>query len=443
MLMRKPAIGLLAATIFYSMAYTPAANAQTLQELKAQIDALSKKVAELERKEAQKKKETKTKSSDLKVKWKGAPELSSPDGKFKMKIRGRLFFDYASVSVKDGAGTSIPGDKINGTEVRTARFGVEGIVYRNVKYKFEIDFAGNEVAVKDAYVQYKFKPLSLTAGQFKHMNSLEEQQSSRYITFKERASFTDAFKLSRRVGIAVGTGGKNWTVKAGYFFEGFGSTNGSANDDNMFAARATFSPDFGGDVKIHLGTSFFSRSKSGDVYNHGYSQRPHDHQSNKYVKSEKFDITRETFLGVEMAAVMGPFSAQTEWTWMKNRLSVSETNTASDPVYNGGYVELSYYITGESRSYSGRKGVVGRTKVKNPVSEGGMGAWQVAVRYDVIDLVHETFGEKQDSYIIGLNWHLNNYARIMTNYSHSTVKDSAGLKNNTINAIGTRFQVDW
>ena len=27
---------------------------------------------------------------DLKVKWKGAPELSSADGKFKMKVRGRL-----------------------------------------------------------------------------------------------------------------------------------------------------------------------------------------------------------------------------------------------------------------------------------------------------------------------------------------------------------------
>src|SRR5262245_32640742 len=31
---------------------------------------------------------------DLKVKWKGAPELSSADGKFKMKVRGRVEVDY-------------------------------------------------------------------------------------------------------------------------------------------------------------------------------------------------------------------------------------------------------------------------------------------------------------------------------------------------------------
>ena len=34
---------------------------------------------------------------DLKVKWKGAPEFSSADGKFKMKVRGRLQADYNAI----------------------------------------------------------------------------------------------------------------------------------------------------------------------------------------------------------------------------------------------------------------------------------------------------------------------------------------------------------
>lgn len=436
---RKPLLGLLAATALCSVAFAPEASAQTLQELKTQIDLLSKKVEELEKKETAEKK-----GSDLKVKWKGAPEFSTADGKFKMKVRGRLYFDYGNVSAKDGAGTAVPADKVNGTEVRTARLGVEGVVFKNVKYKFEADFAGNDVTVKDAYIQYVFKPVSVSVGQFKHMNSLDEQTSSRYITFMERASFTDAFKLSRRVGISVGTGGNNWTAKAGYFFEGFGSTNASKNDENLFAARVTFSPDVIDGVKIHTGASFFSRSENGETYNHGYSQRPHNHQtSNKYVSSQKFDIERENFFGLELAAIMGPFSAQAEWAWMKNTLASTEITTSENPSYNGGYVELSYYVTGESRSYSGKKGGIGRTKVKNPVNEGGMGAWQIAARYDVIDLVHEAFGEKQDTYILGVNWHLNNYARIMANYSHSKVKDASGVQNNKIDAIGARFQVDW
>jgi len=379
----------------------------------------------------------------LKVKWEGAPELSSADGNFKMKIRGRLYFDYGSVTVKDGAGTKIPSDKINGTEVRTARLGVEGVVYKNIKYKFEADFEGNNSTVKDAYIQYHFKPVSLKVGQFKHMTSLEEQTSSRYITFMERASFTDAFKFSRRVGIAIGSHGKNWTASAGYFFEGIGSTNKSANDKNLYAARVTFSPEIGKNMKVHLGASFFERNNNGMVFNHGYSQRPHNHQSMKFVTSQKFDITKETFYGVELASVMGPLAAQAEWGWMKNNLASTETLTRSDPTYNGGYVSLSYFITGESRAYHANKGSFGRTKVLRPVSEGGIGAWQVAARYDVIDLTHETFGEKQDTYLVGVNWYLNNYARIMANYSHSDVKDSAGVKNNKIDAFGARFQVDW
>ena len=434
---KNPVLRLLAATAICSVAFVPVASAQSLQELKDQLSVLTKKVEALEKAEAKKK------STGMKVKWKGAPEFSSADGAFKMKIRGRLYFDYGSVTAKDGAGVNIPADKINGTEVRTARLGVEGLLFKNVKYKFEADFEGNKVTVKDAYMQYKFKPVSVTVGQFKHMNSLEEQTSSRYITFMERASFTDAFKLSRRVGIALGSHGKNWTVKAGYFFEGFGSTNATANDSNLFAARATFSPHVADGVKVHVGASFFSRNENGMIYNHGYKQRPHNHQSEKYVRSQKFDIDRETFFGLELASVMGPFSAQAEWAWMKNSLASTETATAKDPSYNGGYISLSYFVTGESRSYSGKKGSFGRVKVANPVNEGGSGAFQIAARYDVVDLVHETFGEKQNTLLLGVNWHLNNHSRIMANYSHSNVKDSVGVTNNKIDAIGARFQVDW
>ena len=44
---------------------------------------------------------------DLKVKWKGAPELSSKDGKFRMKVRGRLNADYNGIN-QDEDITGIP-----------------------------------------------------------------------------------------------------------------------------------------------------------------------------------------------------------------------------------------------------------------------------------------------------------------------------------------------
>jgi phosphate-selective porin OprO/OprP len=370
--------------------------------------------------------------SGFKVKFKGAPEISSNDGMFKMKLRGRLFFDYGKVS------SDVLGDTgVNGTEVRTARLGIEGAVFKSVKYKFEIDFSGGGTTVKDAYIEYAMKPISFKVGQFKHMNSLEEQTSSRYMTFMERGSFTDAFKLSRRVGIAAGTKGDNWTISAGYFFEGMGSTNSSANDANLFAARATFGPKFD-NIQLHLGVSYFSRSQNGAVYNLGYKQRPHNHQAGKYVKSNNFDVTGENFFGLEFAAIAGPLSAQAEWGFMSNNTE----NSSNEPSYNGGYVQLSYFLTGEKRSYKANKGSFGSVKVNNDITSGS-GAFEIAARYDVIDLTFEDTGSKQNSYQVGLNWYLNNYARIMLNYSNAKVKNYAGSDVASIDAIGARFQVNW
>ena len=78
-----------------------------MQEIQAQIDqmqatikALQKQVqdAKAQASAAQTTAESaKGSDLDLKVKWKGAPELSSSDGKFKMKVRGRPQVDYNNV----------------------------------------------------------------------------------------------------------------------------------------------------------------------------------------------------------------------------------------------------------------------------------------------------------------------------------------------------------
>ena len=58
------------------------------------------------------------------------------------------------------------------------------------------------------------------------------------------------------------------------------------------------------------------------------------------------------------------------------------------PTYDGWYIDASWYITGETRNYEASTGEFGRTKVKRPVygGSGGWGAWQIAGRYDVLDL---------------------------------------------------------
>ncbi len=434
---RKFTIGLLTATALYSVAFTPVASAQSLQELKAQIDILSKKIEELEKKEA-----VKT-LSDVKVKWKGAPEFSSTDGKFKMKIRGRIFTDYGNISAKDAAGNTIAGEKVDATEFRTARLGVEGVVFRTVKYKFEVDLKGGGSEIKDAYLQWGMKPLSLKFGQFKTPNSLEEQTSSRYITFMERGAFTDAFSLARQIGVAVGYAADDVSFTAGLFQGDF--SNGDSQQDRTYAARVTFGPKLSdGDVQLHVGVSIRYRELS-DGEGARYRQRPHSHLANNRYISADFtgtnigDAESDTFYGFEAAGIMGPISLQGEYAI----LSVNRIDTNNNVSLSGGYISASYFITGESRGY--KKGVMGRAKVKSPVNEGGMGAWQLAVRYDTIelnDMDEAILGGKQNTFLFGVNWHLNNYVRFMANYSHSDITNGDyGVTD--VNALGARFQVDW
>ncbi|RMF14993.1 MAG: hypothetical protein D6757_05340, partial [Alphaproteobacteria bacterium] len=116
-----------------------------------------------------------------------------------------------------------------------------------------------------------------------------------------------------------------------------------------------------------------------------------------------------------------------------------------------GYVDVSWFFTGEQRAYHPDKGSFGRIKVRRPVFEGGPGAWQIALRYDRIDLSDEgILAGEQNSFIAGINWYLNRHTRVMFNYAHAditkafapTSKGDVRGKNNA-DSVGMRAQVDW
>ena len=143
-----------------------------------------------------------------------------------------------------------------------------------------------------------------------------------------------------------------------------------------------------------------------------------------------------------------------------------------DPTYNGWYVDASYWLTGETRNYEGDTGEIGRPKVKHPVrGAGGWGAWQIAGRYDVLELSDKnnllfgwgavdqtkvvacsTCGD-QKTWLIGVNWWLNDYTRLALNVTQSKISGGNSLnavgtaanKNNgaDITGVGLRAQVDW
>lgn len=376
-----------------------------------------------------------------------SPTIKSADGQFELKLRGRLFVDGGFVEDDDEAFDT------RATELRAARIGVEGTAWRDFDYILEVDFEDSDVSIADAFVEYggeAIDPFFVRAGQFKTPNSLEEQTSSRFTTFMERAAFTDAFDLDRRIGLGAGAGGEDWSVAAGLF----GQNTSEVGEDEGYAAaaRGTYAFRFGEDRLLHLGGSTRYRDLDNDPDDDtaAYQQRPFFDFTDNFSADtgDVADAQGDTLLGGEAALVLGSFSLQAEaaHTWLSR-----DGEDDVDGLW-GGYLSASYFLTGETRTYRGEEGRFDRVKVGNPLQEdGGTGALELALRLDYLDLNGDDLGVdagEQVSYIAGLNWYANNHVRLMLNGAVTQVEDGEDAGNldgssNTIYGAGVRAQVDF
>jgi phosphate-selective porin OprO/OprP len=482
-----------------------AANAASTAELEAALKAMQAQMAILQKQVEEAKAQAaaaQTAASnaggsdlDLKVKWKGAPELSSSDGKFKFKVRGRIMTDYNGIDQDE----PITGEgDISAVELRRARLGVEGVVWYDWKYKFEIDFADNEVAVKDAYLAYAnwWKSVEMSeirAGNFYVYGSLEEVTSSRFITFNERAAFIDAFWTSgdgdRQIGAGVLLGDDHWSFQTGWYGASVGTANGIPgagdwdDDKSTFSVRGTVAPinrEVNGVHQVAAFGASWRHRESGTLNScspntvgiscnlttlEQYAAKGADlHLADSFVDTPQFSDEDDTW-HLEAVFIWGPFSMQGEYAQLKtNGAGYNNNNVAVSsvsPTYNGWYVDASLYLTGETRNYEAATGEIGRTKVKNPVlwgqGGGGWGAWQIAGRYDTLDLTDKgaamfaTYGctecGEQQTWIAQLNWLMTDYTalKLQVSQSHITGGNFAFNKNNgaDITGVGLRAQVDW
>ena len=95
------------ASVIGLLAAAPEARAQDMQQIQAQINEMQATIQALQKQVQDAKAQAAAANAtaanaggsdlDLKVKWKGAPELSSVDGKYSFKVRGRLMVDYNGI----------------------------------------------------------------------------------------------------------------------------------------------------------------------------------------------------------------------------------------------------------------------------------------------------------------------------------------------------------
>jgi len=395
-----------------------------LRELKAQMQMRDSKLAELE---------TATEGlGDLPKFDSRKLQITSRDGNWSLRFGGRLMLDAFIAESDITGGTDTSGA---GAEIRRARFFASGKVMGDWKYKLQIDFAGNAVSIKTATISTKIAGLNTVFGNDKEPQGLEELTSSKYITFMERSMVNEAFAPGRNLGVSVGTGGDNYSVRGGVYTNGIDNGSDAATTDWSATGRVTFAPLAEKTEVIHLGVS---GSYRGFDDNSGPRIRLRNfHNGTRFVSTGNIAAEGQMTFGAEAAAVFGPFSAQGEYY-----TSTLEGNGAgsADIDYDGWYVMASYFITGESRAYKANKGEFGRVKSE--------GAIEVAARYEMVDLEDTGFGtdaSETTALTLGVNYYFNPYVRAMLNYGTAEYDFTAasGAADVETDFIGTRLQLDF
>ena len=404
---------------------------QTQQASTSAIAATEAKIAATEEKIE--------KQQPVKIGWKGAPEFKG-EGGWNFKPRGRLLYDVGTVNAPD----SIVDPGLGfANEARRIRLGVSGSIPGGFGYKLEADFADNDVELTDAIITYEDGGLTLTVGQHNTFQGLEELSSSNDTSFIERAAYTDAFGFQRRVGVSAEYGVSDLLFQVGVFTANIGDLSNDENNAVGFDVRAVAMPKFG-ETQTHFGASYHYRDLGDSISSRRYRQRPAVHFTDtRFIDTGNINSAEsETSYGLEAAVISGRFHAAAEGHW----LHLNRTGALADPTFFGGSVEAGFFLTDDTRGY--KDGVFKGVKVSNPVGQGGMGAWQVNVRYDRLDLIDAGFtGGTQDAYQASLIWTPVDYVRFLLSYSKLDYNNAAilaaGNRNYNVDAFAGRFQISF
>ncbi len=375
--------------------------------------------------------------SELEVSWKDGIRLNSADKKHKLKFGGRVMVDHAVID--DGIITKKPDDPKNGTEVRRARLYVSGTIYERIVFKTQYDFASSKgVGLKDVYVGLSKIPGlgTITVGNQYEPMGLGENTSSKYITFMERGLIS-AFTPGRHSGIRQ-TG--NYLDNQLYVSVGvYRPTNqwGSHKGEGQFAATGRITGLLYNKDKniVHLGASGRFAKINGELK---YSERPETHIADKWVSAKMKGVDMAATFGGELAAVFGAVHFSSEYLGSLVQYDAG----GKDTYLFAASGQIGYFLTGEKRSFSGKKATFGRTSPKsNAFVDGGYGAWEIAARASHIDLSDPATavnGDRMNTYTAGLNWYLNPNARVMLNYVRAKVYTV-----DTANIYQARVQLDF
>lgn len=418
--------------------YAPCAypvETNELEELKAQIKELSSKMD----------KELKKKEDKVDTKK-----------KFSAKLSGRVFIDDVNFSgpyEKWAVAPNVPKDQSNILGLRDARIAVSGEGFNIYDYKVELSYEygpdGNTSArLKDAYMGAKNIPGLdyVRVGHYKVESGMSYTMSARNTTAMERTTDVQLFSPGRRFG-----GGQTYYFANEHvrWFNGVFAAKKMDDikynvDDNqgiIYNTRLTFLPYYcnDGEDYLHFGGHYlYYQNPAGKNLNFtapGSARIGGFGRAGNWYDVTAVEASQYNQGGLETAWGCGPLGISSE---LFGGTFGNERN-----MY-GGYVEVRWFLTGDSRLYDKKLGVPGNVKTKKNFdcvkecvrtphgnregfSAKSLGAWELYTQWGFTDADRVYFvdeltggaGGRTTDLTVGLNWYWNPNTRMMFEYIHS------------------------
>ncbi len=432
--------------------------------------------------------------SDLKmgVRWNlnNGLTFETPCKDFVSHVGVRFQFDVVSFdeNVISGPG----GGQLNdGAFFRRVRPSWDGTAYDVMEWNVELalEQTQNNIPNLDAvWVGFKNMPYidTVRIGHQKVTQGFEGDMmsSSKAMTFMERSMYTDAYYENFGSGFLfadhLADDHITWQSMV-YRQDNVDDANGNNTGADFnehgwgWSGRVTALPFYQDEGRhmLHLGASAVYRQNE-NLVNGGpgvtdFRARPQIRDiigaapfgnSTRLIDTGVVNSTNDTVLGTELFYVQGAFSLQGEYSmaWMDHATGgrVTAAGQGQDILFNGGYLQASYFLTGENRTYDRRFGTAGSTYMIAPYSPffwvrtadcntcWGWGAWEVAARYNYCDLNNHLLtpasqGGQSNAEELGLNWYLNLNTKIQFEYLHQNA-DGGPHDGNSVDGFGMRTQ---
>ena len=376
--------------------------------------------------------------------------------------------------VASGAPQGGIGDLEDGTYFRRIRPFVEGTLWEVYEYRLNLALENNTFSTSgldEFWAAVNKLPVigTIRVGHVKTPQGLEADMtaSSRTMTFMERSSYSEAIELNQNFVSGIWFGNafldRRVSYQAALFRSDLGASSGAFFGDGQFGAHARMTAlplwECEGRHFLHVGASGGWRNGQNNLANSplrafqlqarpelrdddpaaspGGAQLIPNANSNRMISTGPLAASNDFITGLEFLYVRGPFSLQAEygWNFLQNAYGVAPVGFTLNPAivpaqnytFDGGYVQVAYTLTGESRGYDKFIGTLSReyfgpkgqftnawlVRDENGRLNGGWGAWEIAGRYSYTNLnsgagATRVQGGIMDGITLGLNWYLNN-----------------------------------